>query len=149
MTPAFRAWWPALAWGVAILVLTTAPASAPEGVAGTPYVDKLVHFLLYLGLGFSLGRALRLSGRATTGGVLAAAAAGSAFGAANEWIQGFVPIREPSAGDWLADVAGVSLGIALDLWRRHRDSWPEPGHGWREPGEPSREPDEPSRGPGA
>lgn len=115
---ALRAWGPVAAWAAAILLLTTAPVPAPEGAEGVPHLDKLVHFLLYMGLGWSLGRALWRSRRATTGGAWAAVSAAAAFGALNEWLQGLVPTRDPSTADWLADVAGASVGLALHLWRR-------------------------------
>lgn len=120
MTLPLRASWPVLAWAAAIALLTTVPIPAPGSVRTAPHVDKLAHLGLYLGLGTSLGRALWLSGRVGVGWVASALAVGLAFGAFNEWVQGFVPTRVPSAADWLADVAGVSLGIALYLWPRVR-----------------------------
>lgn len=118
MRRALRVWGPVAAWAAAILVLTTAPVPTPEGAEGVPHLDKLVHFLLYLGLGGSLGRALWSSRRASIGAAWLAVSAGAGFGAANEWIQGLTSHRDPSTADWLADVAGVSVGVALHLWRR-------------------------------
>lgn len=117
----FRPWWPVLGWTAAIGVFTMLPVA--DGALGpsASYLDNVVHFGLYLGLGWSAGRALWLSRRATPGAVLLALAGGLGLAATNEWLQRFVPPRVPSAADWLADVAGVSLGIALYLWpRAHR-----------------------------
>lgn len=119
MRPRIRAWWPVVAWTLAI-ALFTLPAPLP-GVPGAAFrLDKLVHFGLYLGLGWSLGRALWLTHRATAGAVLLALAGGMGFAAANEWAQKLSPTRVPSAADWLADTGGLSLGIALCLWLRLR-----------------------------
>lgn len=116
MRRARRTWWPVASWAAAIVLLTLTPVSGPGAVSSAPYLDKLVHFGLYLGLGWSLGRALVLSRRATLSGLLAALTGGVGFAAANEWLQRFAPTRVPSAADWLADVAGVSLGMVLYLW---------------------------------
>lgn len=118
MSPAraSRPWWPILGWAAAILVLTAAPVSAPEPAAGVPHLDKVVHFGLFLGLGWSLARALRSWGLVTLGSVLGALAGGLAYGAFTEWLQRPIAARDPSFGDWVADAAGVSAGIAACLW---------------------------------
>jgi VanZ family protein len=38
---------------------------------------------------------------------------GVGYGALDEWHQSFVPGRELSAGDWVADSTGVMLGLLL------------------------------------
>lgn len=41
------------------------------------------------------------------------------LGALTEWLQAYVPGRSMSAADWLADSAGVLLGLGLGwLWTR-------------------------------
>lgn len=120
MSPVLRPWWPALAWAAAILALTTAPVSAPSPVRAAPGLDKLVHFGLYLGLGRSLARGLWSSGPVTAARVLAALVGGLAYGAFTEWIQRPIAVRDPSLADWLADAAGVSVGLAAFLWPRTR-----------------------------
>lgn len=125
----FRPWWPVLGWAAAILVLTSAPMSAPEPARGVPHLDKAAHFGLFLGLGWSVARALLSSGLVTLGSVLGALAGGLAYGAFTEWLQRAIATRDPSFGDWAADAAGVSLGLAACLW-------PRPGGGGRGRGAP-------------
>jgi VanZ family protein len=69
--------------------------------------DKLLHLAVYTGFGFVLGGLPYPS--------LALGTAGSLLGAADEQIQRLAPGRDVSFADWLADVLGVSLGLA---WRR-------------------------------
>ena len=38
---------------------------------------------------------------------------GVGYGALDEWHQSFVPGRDASVGDWVADSAGVILGLVL------------------------------------
>lgn len=65
--------------------------------------DKVVHEAMYAGLGFTAAGAL---------GVTHAVGAGlAAFGGVDEWHQQFIPRRDASVGDWLADVVGVMLGM--------------------------------------
>lgn len=121
MKPSIRVWWPVLAWALAIALFTLPPPPAP--VEGAPaQLDKLVHFGLYLGLGSSLGRALWLSGPVSAAGTILAFAGSLGFAALNEWAQRLSPARDPSIADWLADIAGAALGIAVYLWSRSRST---------------------------
>ena len=40
---------------------------------------------------------------------------GALYGATDEWHQGFVSERSPDLGDWVADVAGVTVGYVAML----------------------------------
>ena len=86
-----------------------------------PDADKLVHLVLYAGLGALTVRAaaVRVATNRTALGVLIAV---SAFGAANEWNQRFVG-RSASHADWVADTIGGAVGIlaAKSLARRQRE----------------------------
>lgn len=115
-----RAWWPVVAWMGAIVFFTTVPVPHVPIATRAPHLDKLAHFLLYLGLGWSLGRALWISGRATPGWVTAAVLSGLAFAVLDEWHQELLPARHASVADWLADAAGVLAGVAAYLWPRAR-----------------------------
>lgn len=113
-----RAWWPVAAWGVLIL-LATSLAVPDAGLLRFRFpVDKVVHFAMYLGLGWSVGRALWISGRRTTRAVLVALAAGLAFAALTELQQALLHWRHASFADWLADAGGMCVGLAVYLWPR-------------------------------
>lgn len=91
-----------------ILALTSwpSPSIGPE-VAGA---DKVAHFGLYAVLGWLTARALL----ERTAARLGAAVAGlGAFAAADELHQLLIPGRSASVLDWLADLAGLALGLLL------------------------------------
>ncbi len=125
MSRPVRAWWPVVVWMALIAIATSVPIPVGSLTRTALPLDKLVHFVLYFGLGWTLGRALWLSDRSSTGVVLFALAVGLAFGAIDEWHQGALLYRDASVADWLADAAGVSFGLALYLWpRRNRHGTP-------------------------
>ena len=90
--------------------------------AGT---DKLAHGALYLILGLSLAW-----GKGRTGsnvGWVLLLLMGVGYGALDEWHQSFVPGRDASVGDWMADSVGVMLALVLfsSFHSRSRDNgWP-------------------------
>lgn len=98
----------------AIVWLSDQP-QLPMGVSLPPPWDKLSHFLAFGALAASLE--LWLRGARHTFPVyrrhLLLFAAVALFGAADEWHQSFVPGRETSAFDWLADALGAAFGLAL------------------------------------
>jgi len=92
---------------VAMLWPLEAPPSAPEGS------DKLVHFIAFAALAFSLARTGRY-------GLLPVFVGASAFGGAIELIQPSFN-RSADVNDWVADMVGVILGIGFGLlYRRLR-----------------------------
>ncbi len=70
--------------------------------------DKLYHMAAYVGLG-----GLPLLAFASRSRALAASYAAIFMGALLEWGQSFVPGREASMGDAVANAVGVFVGIAL------------------------------------
>jgi VanZ family protein len=104
---------PVVAWVVVIFVVSSIPAPPTLGPE-FPFRDKLAHFVEYVILGLLLFRSVRweisASRWATFGFLLSVAAT---MGALNELCQSFVPAREMSIGDWVADAAGAAAGIAL------------------------------------
>jgi VanZ family protein len=107
------------------LILSAQPAERLP-VAGFRGSDKLVHALLYAGLGALTGRALLGGDRAPPGVprpvILIAAAALVGFGILDEWTQSFTPGRTSSAADVLADAIGACTGLFVASryhWRRH------------------------------
>jgi len=98
-----------LAWVVIILLLTSWPS--PEVPAtNLPGADKLLHFLLYVPLGFAVGRTLKLSNRTTSHFIFAGLAL-VAFAALDELHQLLIPGRFCSGLDMAADIIGASMGL--------------------------------------
>ena len=105
-----RRWTPVALWGAMILAATSIPGAAlPEGPR-IPGLDKVVHGALYGVLGFLVARAVVKEGR---GGWLLAGLAVATVAAADEWHQQWIPGRSADALDWVADVAGATLGASL------------------------------------
>lgn len=67
--------------------------------------DKVLHLAVYTGFGLVLG--------GLPYPPAALGMAGSLLGAVDEQTQRLAPGREVSVADWLADLLGVSLGLAL------------------------------------
>ena len=96
---------------VAMLWPINQPPPAPDGS------DKVVHIIAFAALAFPLARTGRF-------GLIPIFIATSAYG-------GIIEVLQPSFGssadmqDWIADIAGVTLGMMLGLlyrWlRKHRD----------------------------
>jgi VanZ family protein len=82
------------------------------GTGGFEVNDKLVH----LGLYSVLGAALAWGAWRTRRGIVGLLLLGFSYGAVDEWHQGFVPGRDPSMGDLLADGAGVIVGFLFVRW---------------------------------
>ena len=101
-------WGSAALWAAVLFLLSELPGT---GVSLPDDTDKLVHGGLYLILGLSLAW-----GKASTGSgvpVVVLLLMGVGYGALDEWHQSFVPGRDVSVGDWVADSIGVMLGLLL------------------------------------
>lgn len=125
-----REWRHVAAWTLFIVVMTSVPISA-GGVLERPFLldgfleaDKLVHLGLYGVLGWLVVRAVDAEGPAAPAHVAAALAAALAFAAVDEWHQTWIPSRSPQLVDWLADVAGLTVGATV---RRARSGADEEG----------------------
>ncbi len=114
-----NAWWPVVGWTLVIILLTGVPLPTWSGAPGSD-LDKLVHFGLYFGLGWTLARAARISGFSGAPALLGLLLAGVAFAALDELLQGWVPRRVPQLADWVADIAGLITAYVMYivLWRR-------------------------------
>jgi hypothetical protein len=94
---------------VVLVSLAVLFAPGPEVPSTPPGVDKVVHLLLFTALAVS-GRWAGVGARAL-GPVLAM------YAGVSEVIQGLAPLqRDASVGDWLADSAGILLGLGLWAW---------------------------------
>ena len=135
------AWTPPLLIALAIAWLGGRP-EYPGGISLAPPMDKLAHAAAFGTLAFFLELALRrtrhdLPMYQRHGWILLAVALS---GAADEFHQSFVPGRDCSALDWLADLSGAFLGPGLAMvpflcgrrqarfgWWRGTRRRPEPG----------------------
>ncbi len=101
-------WGPAALWAAVLFLL-----SELQGLGGVlpSGADKFVHGGLYLILGLSLAWGKMRTGLGVPGVLLLLIGVG--YGALDEWHQSFVPGRTVSMGDWVADSAGVMLGLVL------------------------------------
>ncbi len=78
--------------------------------------DKLVHILAYGLLGALVTRAVYFTTTWGLGRVFGASALFCIlYGLSDEWHQSFVPGRDASIGDWLADGVGALLGTVVTL----------------------------------
>ena len=115
------AWGPAAFWAVVLFMLSETQPD-PDSV-WLAINDKVIH----LGLYFVLGGALSWGGwKARWNSPILLLFLGGAYGVLDEWHQSFVPGRDPSLGDVLADAAGVILGFFLiRLYLQARTSGPK------------------------
>jgi VanZ family protein len=103
---------------LAIWILSSRPTlPLPPDV---PLLDKAAHFAAYAVLAWATG--LWFPGEAWRTRPLRAAlivtAVCAAYGAVDEFHQSFVPGRDMSAWDWLADVLGAGASTAFRIKRR-------------------------------
>lgn len=114
--------WVWVGYWAAIFVLTHLP-KGPGLRPAIPHLDKAVHAGLFFGLTVLGGLALGLRGRPDrVRAVLFWAVIYAAYGALDEWLQGFVR-RDPDVFDWLADLAGIAAGSTFLLfWRGLRSA---------------------------
>ena len=111
LTRLVLAWGPAVLWA-AVLFLSSSRSDLPGASLfdWVPAGDKLVHLVVYGILGALLARGRRLQGYIPHAVLILA---GALYGASDEWHQSFVPGRQVSALDWVADLCGVAAGYWL------------------------------------
>ena len=115
----FRYWLPVALYAGAIFYLSS--QSHPEEQLPSFLLkdisDKVLHAVEYAVLGGLCYRAFRwsMNGQMASYALLFAIAMASLYGMTDEVHQFFVPLRESSWLDWLADTAGAAVG-ALS-WR--------------------------------
>jgi VanZ family protein len=114
-------WGPAAFWAVVLFFLSeTQPDSDSAWLAIN---DKVIHLGLYLVLGGTLSWG---EWKASWNFPVLLLLLGGAYGVLDEWHQSFVPGRDPSLGDVLADTAGVILGFfIIRLYLQAHDSGPK------------------------
>lgn len=100
-----RRWLPTLLWAVAIFMVSSVP-KLDTAITRLEGCDKIAHFVEY----FILGWALRYWSRNGSPRFLAG---GIAFAAFDEFHQRYVPGREMSLWDFVADAAGITAGFLI------------------------------------
>lgn len=87
------------------------------------FQDKVLHATAYALMALLFWQSAgRLGEQKSTGISMAAVMFCSLYGISDEWHQSFVPGRDASLGDWLADTLGAMLvsGILCYRHRNHR-----------------------------
>lgn len=112
-------WGPAAVWMALIFCLSGQPKLPPlPGLAG---IDKIQHLAAYMVLGLLLYRAtagiplMRMRQYAQSFLI------GALYGASDEYHQSFIPGRQMSGKDWLADIAGLAIALlAIAMISKYR-----------------------------
>ncbi len=110
---AILAWTGTLGYAGLIFYLSSESHPAPFlGPLEKYHIDFLIHGVEYALFGILLSNSLGISFPKSPRQILfwAAVILGALYGASDEWHQSFVPMRDSSAVDWLADTIGVILG---------------------------------------
>jgi VanZ family protein len=117
------AWVPALIWAALIFHVSSLPADRLPRLWRWEDADIILHGLEYLILGALLYRAFALSRPALGYALLALVSWGlaAAYALSDEYHQSFVPGREASLSDILADLLGAVVGVVLlhELYKRY------------------------------
>lgn len=97
------------------LLLTLSTFAKPQFDAGFP-VDKVGHFIIFAGLGVSVGRyfSKEFTDSATLGVVLTLLSC-AFFGICDEIYQSLIPGRSTELGDFFADCSGALIGSLVYL----------------------------------
>jgi len=112
-----RAWGPATLWLAVLFILSHQPNDTVPTWWSVP--DAVAHVALYAVLGAALAWGRHITGRP---GWPPLGAFGIAWAISDEWHQSFVPGRDPSAGDVLADVVGLLIGGTVAAFTLRSDS---------------------------
>ena len=109
-----RYWLPVVGYAALIFYLSSLlhPEERLPNFLFEKLSDKFLHVVEYAVLGMLCYRAFRWSAGpiGAQQAMLLAIVAGSFYGMTDEVHQAFVPLRESSWTDWLADMVGVAVG---------------------------------------
>jgi VanZ family protein len=104
-------WGPPIVYMAAIFAISAQPNPLPE--LTTRVWDKLLHLAEYGGLAVLFVRALAREGAGWRDALLAAIVMTSLYGATDEFHQAFVPNRNSTVTDWVADSIGAIAGASI------------------------------------
>ncbi len=117
-------WLPPVVYMVLIFHFSAESNPMPEVTAHV--WDKLLHTIEYSGLALLFARALTGEGLTWLAAIVLATLLTSIYGVTDEYHQLFVPLRDSSVSDWMADTLGATVGAAAwvmgahDVKRRNR-----------------------------
>ena len=109
----FRAYWPAILWGMFILYATLTPGKSLPSVSLFRF-DKLIHLMIFGTFAWLVLRGLRLRSVATDGKIKTMlysliGLCSILFGIGIEWLQNFIPDRSADIYDVIANTTGIIL----------------------------------------
>ncbi|MBX3332161.1 MAG: VanZ family protein [Nitrospira sp.] len=113
MVTLLRYWGPVCGYAALIFYLSSQPHPETHVPFVTLFSDKVLHVVEYAVLGALCYRAIRGSGNASwrQQAIPAAILLTSLYGVSDEVHQAFVPFRDSSWLDWLADTIGAVVGV--------------------------------------
>ena len=107
-------WIPLIVWVVVVFALPNILSLSGSGPDVPSRFDKPIHFVEYLALALLLHWGLvRQAEHERLLTFCAVVFAGLAIGALDEFTQYFIPRRDSSIMDWLADAGGTLVGTTL------------------------------------
>lgn len=107
----YIAWLPVLGYAGLIFLVSSFSVNLSQGT------DKVIHVFEYALMGFLITRAVFLTWDLSKPiGILLGASLGTALGLFDEFHQYFVPGRNASWADGLADLIGATLGALLFVY---------------------------------
>ena len=109
---------PLLLWATAMLTVSSLPADKLPGPPSLLRWDKLAHSAEFMILAFLLVRFFRFArSRSNRRALVLSATLGIAYAAFDEIHQHFIPLRQCTWQDFVADSAGVLAGlVTATLW---------------------------------
>jgi VanZ family protein len=114
-----KIWIPLLVWVVLIFGLSSIPRLSVDCPGLPAFFDKPIHFIEYMILAVLLHRVIGYDSERNRSIVCTAIlVTGIGIAAIDELYQGFVPGRESSITDVIADAAGVVVGALAALLRQ-------------------------------
>lgn len=107
---------PLIAYCIAVFISSSIPSPIQQSES-IPYLDKILHTVLYLPLGvlfFRYFKTLRIAAANPLHfAIFLSIIATSLYGASDEIHQYFIPSRVADIGDWVSDTIGGILGTLL------------------------------------
>ena len=110
-----RYWSFLLIYTLLIFLISSFPGSAFDDIPCIPFIDKIVHLGIYLGLGIVSLRSFTRGKRIIITYVLFSLLYCLAVGIIDELYQSFIPQRVPDFIDLLADLMGAFTGCIFYL----------------------------------